>query len=129
MNIRNKAAIVTGAGSGIGQAVAFELAQRGAKAVGLIDRSERVLEVARVSTARLAARVAEAWIGDVTDAGFRRKTFDLLCSQYGPPGVCIPAAGITRDQLGVRIDKSSGRAQIYPIEDFRLVCEVNLIAP
>jgi NAD(P)-dependent dehydrogenase (short-subunit alcohol dehydrogenase family) len=129
MNIRNKSAVVTGAGSGIGQAVAFELARRGAKAVGLVDRSERVLEVARTINDRLDAPVAESWIGDVTDEAFRRKTFDLMCSKFGPPGVCVPAAGITRDRLGVKVDKETGRAQVFPAQDFRLVCEVNLIAP
>jgi len=39
MNIQNQSAVVTGAGSGIGQAVAIELAGRGAKAVCLVDRS------------------------------------------------------------------------------------------
>ncbi|HMF36393.1 MAG TPA: SDR family NAD(P)-dependent oxidoreductase, partial [Isosphaeraceae bacterium] len=47
MNIQGKCAIVTGAASGIGQAVAFELAERGARAVALVDRSEDVLKVAR----------------------------------------------------------------------------------
>ena len=129
MNIRNKSAIVTGAGSGIGQAVAIELAHRGARAVGLIDRSDRVLDVARVINDRMDAHVAEAWVGDVTDAAFRQRTFDQMCAKHGPPGVCVPAAGITRDQLGVKVDKQTGKAEIYPIENFRLVCEVNLIAP
>jgi 3-oxoacyl-[acyl-carrier protein] reductase len=129
MNIKNKSAIVTGAGSGIGQAVAIELAYRGAKAVGLIDRSEHVLDVARVINDRMDAHVAEAWVGDVTDEALRKQAFDEMCAKYGPPGVCVPAAGITRDQLGVKVDKQTGQAEIYPIENFRLVCEVNLIAP
>ena len=47
MNIQGKCAVVTGAGSGIGQAVAVELAERG-QAVALVDRSENVLKVARI---------------------------------------------------------------------------------
>jgi len=129
MNIKNKSAVVTGAGSGIGQAVASELAYRGAKAVGLVDRSDHVLDVARVINDRMDAHVAEAFIGDVTDEAFRKRTFDQMCAKYGPPGVCVPAAGITRDQLGVKVDKQTGKAEIYPIENFRLVTEVNLIAP
>jgi NAD(P)-dependent dehydrogenase (short-subunit alcohol dehydrogenase family) len=129
MNIKNKSAIVTGAGSGIGQAVATELAYRGAKSVGLVDRSDRVLDVARVINDRMDAHVAEAFIGDVTDEAFRKRTYDQMTAKYGPPGVCVPAAGITRDQLGVKIDKQTGKAEIYPIENFRLVTEVNLIAP
>jgi NAD(P)-dependent dehydrogenase (short-subunit alcohol dehydrogenase family) len=129
MNIKNKSAIVTGAGSGIGQAVATELACRGAKAVGLVDCTDHVLDVARVINDRMDAHVAEAFIGDVTDETFRKRTFDQMCSKYGAPGVCVPAAGITRDQLGVKIDKVTGKSEIYPIANFRLVTEVNLIAP
>jgi NAD(P)-dependent dehydrogenase (short-subunit alcohol dehydrogenase family) len=129
MNIKNKSAVVTGAGSGIGQAVATELAYRGAKAVGLVDRTDHVLDVARVINDRMDAHVAEAFIGDVTDEAFRKRTFDQMCSKYGPPGVCVPAAGITRDQLGVKVDKVTGKSEIYPIANFRLITEVNLIAP
>ena len=58
--------------------------------------------------------MAEAMIGDVTDADFRQKTFDLMCSKYGPPAVCVPAAGITRDQLAVKMDKQTGKAVDLP---------------
>jgi NAD(P)-dependent dehydrogenase (short-subunit alcohol dehydrogenase family) len=129
MNIRNQTAVVTGAASGIGQAVAIELAERGAKAVYIVDRSDNVIQVARLINDRMDDHVAEACIGDVTDEKFRRKTFDSICSKCGPPSICVPAAGITRDQLAVKIDKQTGAAQIYPVELFRLVCEVNLIAP
>ena len=36
------------------------------------------------------------------------------------PSICVPAAGITRDQLAVKIDKETGKATVYPLEDFRL---------
>jgi NAD(P)-dependent dehydrogenase (short-subunit alcohol dehydrogenase family) len=41
----------------------------------------------------------------------------------------VPAAGITRDDLAVRIDKNTGKARIYPVDQFKLVVDVNLIAP
>ena len=129
MNIKGKAAVITGAGSGIGQAIAIELAERGVGAVGLVDRSDGVINVARLINDRMDRPVAEAMIGDVTDTAFRQKVFDLMCSKYGAPAVCVPAAGITRDSLAVKMDKQTGRATIYPIENFRLVMEVNLVAP
>jgi 3-oxoacyl-[acyl-carrier protein] reductase len=129
MNIKGKAAVITGAGSGIGQAIAIELAERGIGAVGLVDRSEGVINVARLINDRMDRPVAEAMIGDVTDPDFRHKTFDLMCSKYGAPAVCVPCAGITRDRLAVKMDKQTGQASIYSIEDFRLVMEVNLVAP
>jgi len=129
MNIKGKSAIITGAGSGIGQSVAIELAERGIGAVGLVDRSDSVINVARIINDRMDRPVAEAIIGDVTDVAFRQKAYDLMCSKYGAPAVCVPAAGITRDQLGVKMDKQTGKASVYPIENFRLVMEVNLVAP
>jgi NAD(P)-dependent dehydrogenase (short-subunit alcohol dehydrogenase family) len=42
--------------------------------------------------------------------------------------VCVPAAGITRDGLAVKLDKQSGAISMYPSATFRQVVEVNLIA-
>ncbi|MBL8326354.1 MAG: SDR family oxidoreductase, partial [Rubrivivax sp.] len=55
--------------------------------------------------------------------------FDAIAGKFGPVSLCVPAAGITRDDLAVRIDKNTGKARIYPLAQFRLVVEVNLIAP
>jgi len=129
MNVQGKVAIITGAGSGIGQAVATELAERGVRAMGLVDRSETVLRVARSLNDLRGGPVAEGLVGDVTDKAFREKCFDLLQARYGTPSICVPAAGITRDRLAVKVDKETGRADIYPLDDFRLVTEINLIAP
>jgi 3-oxoacyl-[acyl-carrier protein] reductase len=129
MNVNGKVAIVTGAGSGIGLAVANELVDRGIKAIGVVDRSENVLRVARTINDLRDGPVAEGLVGDVVDQAFRKKCFDLIQSKYGTPTICIPAAGVTRDRLAVKIDKETGRADIYPIENFRLVVEVNLISP
>ncbi len=41
----------------------------------------------------------------------------------------VPAAGITRDDLAVRVDRNSGKARIYPVERFKQVLDVNLVAP
>jgi len=67
--------------------------------------------------------------GDTTDEKFRAAVFDAISRKYGPVSLCVPAAGITRDDLAVRVDKSTGKARIYPMEQFKLVVDVNLIAP
>jgi NAD(P)-dependent dehydrogenase (short-subunit alcohol dehydrogenase family) len=41
----------------------------------------------------------------------------------------VPAAGITRDALAVKVDRDTGKAAIYSLADFRQVLEVNLVAP
>jgi NAD(P)-dependent dehydrogenase (short-subunit alcohol dehydrogenase family) len=129
MNVRDKVAVITGAGSGIGQAIANELAERGVRAIGLVDRSENVLRVASSINDTYAEPVAEALIGDVTDDAFRRHAYGILESRHGVPSICVPAAGITRDRLAVKIDRETGRPDIYPVDLFHQVVAVNLIAP
>jgi NAD(P)-dependent dehydrogenase (short-subunit alcohol dehydrogenase family) len=67
--------------------------------------------------------------GDVTDENFRRGVFDRTVAEMGVPRICVPAAGITRDNLSVKINKETGEATLYSVHDFRLVLEVNLTAP
>ena len=43
--------------------------------------------------------------------------------------IVVPAAGIFRDRLAVKIDHESSVANIYPVDVFRQVLEVNLIHP
>ena len=133
MQIAGKVALVTGAGSGIGEAVARELAQRGVRAVVLVDRSDRVLDIARSINDGAgrgpAGALAEGRIGDTTDEVFRTRVYDEITAKHGVVNICVPAAGVTRDALSVKMDKAVGKATVYPIKDFRLVTEVNLIAP
>ena len=129
MEIKGKVALVTGAGSGIGAAAATELAVRGVRSLVLIDRSKTVDDVARGINDRVGQQQAISFAGDVTDAEFRRHVYDEVERRGNVVQICVPAAGITRDALSVKLDKTTGEAQIYPIEQFREVQEVNLIAP
>lgn len=129
MRMEGKTAIVTGAASGIGEAVALELPRRGVKAVGLVDRSDAVLEVAKKINEKNGRAVADSFIGDATCEAFRARVYDQMVDKYGPPQICVPAAGITRDALSVKVDKATGKALVYPVKNFRDVLEVNLLAP
>jgi 3-oxoacyl-[acyl-carrier protein] reductase len=129
MKIQGRCAVVTGAGNGIGQAVAIELAERGAGAVALVDRNESVIRIARMINDRMDDPVAEPMIGDTTDEAFRRKVFDHMCAKHGAPRVCVPAAAINRNQIAVKLDKTTGKAMLFPVEEFRQLVEVNLVAP
>ncbi len=129
MKIQDKVAIVTGGASGIGRAVSFQLAQLGVKKVALVDMTEVVHEAAAEINKESKSDVAVAYQGDTTDAEFRKQVFTDLQEKYGIVQICIPAAGITRDALAVRIDKETGKAKIYEQEKFEQVVAVNLIAP
>lgn len=126
MEIRGKVAVVTGAGSGIGEAVAKELAARDVKGLALVDRCAESLERVRTSL----TSEAMAFQGDVSDAAFRGRVFDEASRRWGDvPRICVPAAGITRDALSVKLDKATGEASLYDVERFHQVLEVNLVAP
>jgi NAD(P)-dependent dehydrogenase (short-subunit alcohol dehydrogenase family) len=129
MRIEGKVAVVTGAGSGIGKAVVYELARRGAKAVVAVDCGADTAPVARAINDKLGRTVVNPVLGDVTDAEFRSKVFHESVARHGVPNICVPAAGITRDSLAVKIDKETGKAAIYSAKTFREVMEVNLVAP
>jgi NAD(P)-dependent dehydrogenase (short-subunit alcohol dehydrogenase family) len=129
MQIKDRVAVVTGAGSGIGEAVVRELTGRGVRAVILVDRSDRALDLARALNDSVGRKVADAKIGDATDEVFRGRVFDEVVSRHGPVHICVPAAGITRDSLSVKLDKETGKAVVYAGKMFREVIEVNLLAP
>jgi NAD(P)-dependent dehydrogenase (short-subunit alcohol dehydrogenase family) len=129
MKIQGKVALVTGAASGIGEAVSSELARRGVKALAVVDRSTKATPVARAINDAAGRPVAEPFVGDAADAQFRARVFDEVVGKHGVVNICVPAAGITRDALSVKVDKETGRALVYPLETFLEVIEVNLLAP
>jgi len=129
MEIKGKTAIITGAASGIGLAAARELIKHDIKAVALVDRSPAVHEFAASINQEAGREAAIACQGDTTSEAFRQTVFTSLREAYGVVNILVPAAGITRDAISVKINKEKGVAQIYPVETFREVLEVNLVAP
>jgi NADP-dependent 3-hydroxy acid dehydrogenase YdfG len=90
--LKNKVAVVTGAGSGIGRALSYELARRGAKlaisdvdAAGLAETAKQV----RV----IGAPVHEARL-DVTDRAAVLSYADDVVGEYGVVNIVINNAGI-----------------------------------
>jgi 3-oxoacyl-[acyl-carrier protein] reductase len=129
MEIAGKVAVITGAASGIGRAVATELARRNVRAMALVDLGETIDSVAVEVNAEAGRQVAYPYIGDTTDEAFRASVFNSIASKSDTVTICVPAAGITRDDLAVRIDKITGKARIYPVDRFKQVVDVNLVAP
>lgn len=115
--LKGKVALVTGASSGIGEAAARSLAQRGA-AVTLVARNEErlgfiVREISAAGGQALAVKT------NVTDKDSVKDTVERTVEQFGTLDVLVNNAG-----LGL-----SGRVAELRSEDLRYVFEVNMLGP
>ncbi|EDY83442.1 oxidoreductase, short chain dehydrogenase/reductase family [Verrucomicrobiia bacterium DG1235] len=128
-NLGIQVAVITGAAGGIGEALALDLTKRGIKGLALVDFNERVADVAKACNDFVGKAIAHAFIGDTSDEQFRQSVFETMEQSVGTPTIVVPAAGITRDGLAVRIDKESGEVVLYPVDKFRQTVEINMIAP
>ena len=97
-----KVAIVTGAGRGIGRAVAIELAKRGCAVAVNYSRSEGP---ANEAVAEITAMGGEAFAikADVSDAAQVKEMFKAVAEKLGPVNILICNAGVTRDNLLMRM--------------------------
>lgn len=97
-----KVALVTGASRGIGRAIAIALAKEGASvAVNFAGNSEKAGQV--VSEIKEMGREAVAIQGDVTNADSVTAMVKNVTEQFGKLDILINNAGITRDNLLVRM--------------------------
>ncbi|MFW6162096.1 MAG: 3-oxoacyl-[acyl-carrier-protein] reductase [Planctomycetota bacterium] len=105
-----KAAIVTGGGAGIGLAIARELARRGAR-VAVPDYAGESAEAAAAELRDLGAE-ALAFQADVTDAGRMAEVVEATIEAFGGVHILVNNAGITRDNLLLRMARDQWDAVI-----------------
>lgn len=131
MDLKGKTAVVTGGASGIGKATCLQLAEEDVGAIGVVDRSEAVEDVCAETNRQIGRSALVPFRGDVTDTEFRERVFSELEERFGPVSLCVPAAGITRDRLSVKLGGQNGSTKLnmYSEEDFRRVLDIDLIAP
>ncbi len=98
----SRTALVTGGSRGIGRAIALTLAEAGHRvAVNYASNSAAADEV--VSTIGAAGGEAMAVQGDVADESAVGDMFEKVADTMGPPLILVNNAGITRDELLVRM--------------------------
>lgn len=114
MDLKDKVALVTGASRGIGKAIALELAARGATVVGTATTEAG----AQAVTQMLAPHGGRGVVLNVTDAPACDALVDTLTKQSGGLHILVNNAGITRDNLAMRMKD----------EDWDAVLQTNLSA-
>jgi short-subunit dehydrogenase len=115
--LTDRRALITGASSGIGRALAIELARHGVDQVLLARREERLAEV--VSLVAKSGRRAIAVAGDVTDPAARRRAVETAKNQLGGLDLLVNNAGIA----------AHGRFADADPARLRPIMEVNFFAP
>jgi NADP-dependent 3-hydroxy acid dehydrogenase YdfG len=114
--LAGKAALVTGASSGIGEAAAVALAAEGARVAVCARRSERLQEL----VGRIAAADGEAvaLAGDITDESFATAVVEDTVSRLGRLDILVNSAGVIQ----------AGRVEDADTAAWRRVIDVNLMA-
>jgi NAD(P)-dependent dehydrogenase (short-subunit alcohol dehydrogenase family) len=120
MNVNGLAAVVTGAASGLGEATARELAARGAK-VAVFDRDVQRGEQVAGEIGGVFCEV------DVTSDDKVKAAFEKARGAHGQERVLVNCAGVANAAKTVARDKESKAAKFYPMQQFELAIQINLI--
>ena len=117
ISLANKAAVVTGAGRGIGLAIARKLAQADASVL-LVDIDESALKEAKQVLSHAAGRIATL-AGDLTEPDFAQAAVDHLLQKFGSVDIIVNNAGYSWDNV---IQKTTD-------EQFQAMLDIHLVAP
>ncbi len=102
MRLENQVAIVTGAGRGIGHAIAVRLAKEGAR-VASVSRTEVNAKKTADEINAARADAAKAYAVDVADHAAVQKTAGQIFEDFGRVDILVNNAGVTRDGLSMRM--------------------------
>ena len=120
MNVNGVPAVVTGSASGLGEATARELARRGAK-VAVFDRDHERGE-------KVASEIGGVFCEvDVTSDEKVASAFAKAREAHGQERILVNCAGVANATKTVGRDKETKAAKPYPMQQFELAIQINLI--
>src|SRR6266513_746262 len=115
MRFEGQVAVVTGAGRGIGRAIALRVASEGAR-VACVSRTEENSKKIADEINALRIESAKAYAVDVADHATVQKIAAGILEDFGRADILVNNAGVTRDALAMRMS----------LEDWDAVINVNL---
>lgn len=101
-NLEGQVALVTGASRGIGQAIAQELARQGATVVGTATSEAGAAAISQY-LATFGAAAGRGTVLNVNDAAQCDAVIQDIQKEFGGVSILINNAGITQDQLAMRM--------------------------
>jgi 3-oxoacyl-[acyl-carrier protein] reductase len=110
MTFNHRIALITGAGRGIGKAIAETLAAAGVTVICVSKSADSCGSVAAAITA--AGGKAEALAVDVSDSAAVTQAAEALLAKHGKIDILVNNAGITRDGLLARMSDADWNAVI-----------------
>lgn len=113
-DMNDKVTVITGSARGIGFALATAFGAAGAK-VMVIDLAPEAVDAA-VQKLRDLGHQAWGYVGNVTDSAMMEELFARVVAEHGSLDVLINNAGVTRDNLMLRMKE----------EEWQLVMDINL---
>ena len=117
LDLKNRTALITGAGRGIGRAVALQLAGSGARV--LLNDLDAAVVAETEALVRAAGGVAESLTGDLTAREFPDRLVAAALDAFGSLDIIVNNAGYTWDNV---IQKTTD-------EQFQAMLDIHMVAP